>query len=435
MSEVNNSYNIEQIIKENERLRKAVSELSILNEISTAISSTLSLDKIINLIVWKCIKHLKVEQAAVMLLDESKSDKPFQTMIREADSQTKSFLPLRLDSQITGWILKNRKSLLVNDIRADERFRWSFIKSMPIKSFLSVPLISKGSIIGIITLFNKKGDSEFTDNDQRLLSIIATQSTQTIENARLLEEEKELLHLQKELQMAAEIQKNILPMKIPQIDGYEIAAINIPAKEVGGDYYDFLLLNNKELIFCLGDITGKGIPAAMLMSNLQATFRSQAQIQQTLKEVISSSNTLLHKSTESDKFATFFSGVLNFEKHSLTYCNAGHDNPIHITQNGYIGRLSEGGVILGFMDDVPYDEEKLLLQKGDKIIVYTDGITETMNSDEELFGEERLIKLVSDSRDLSAKQLLEKIVDETEKFAEGESQYDDKTLLIIQREK
>ena len=370
-----------------------------------------------------------------MLLDESKSDKPFQTMIREADSQTKSFLPLRLDSQITGWILKNRKSLLVNDIRADERFRWSFIKSMPIKSFLSVPLISKGSIIGIITLFNKKGDSEFTDNDQRLLSIIATQSTQTIENARLLEEEKELLHLQKELQMAAEIQKNILPMKIPQIDGYEIAAINIPAKEVGGDYYDFLLLNNKELIFCLGDITGKGIPAAMLMSNLQATFRSQAQIQQTLKEVISSSNTLLHKSTESDKFATFFSGVLNFEKHSLTYCNAGHDNPIHITQNGYIGRLSEGGVILGFMDDVPYDEEKLLLQKGDKIIVYTDGITETMNSDEELFGEERLIKLVSDSRDLSAKQLLEKIVDETEKFAEGESQYDDKTLLIIQREK
>jgi len=425
--------NIKRVIDENERLKKAVSELSILNEISTAISSTLSLEKIIDLIVWKCIKHLKVEQAAVMLLDESKSDKPFQTMIRKADSQIKSLTPLRLDAQISGWIIKNRKPVIVNDINTDSRFHRTFSKSVQIKSFLSVPLLSKGSIIGIITIFNKKGNGGFTHDDERLLSIIAAQSTQVIENARLLEEEKRYLQIQKELAMAAEIQKNILPKEIPEIQNYEIAAVNIPAKEVGGDYYDLLLTGNRELIFCLGDITGKGIPAALLMSNLQATFRGQAQIHSTLREVISAANTLLHKSTEPDKFATFFSGILNYENNILTYCNAGHDNPILISQNGKISRLNKGGIILGFLDNVIYEVENLPIKAGDKLIVYSDGITETMNPGEELYGEERLIELISSQRNLTANMLLQKIVDETGKFSGGASQHDDKTLLIIQR--
>ena len=423
------------LIEENKRLRKAIEELSVLNEIATAISSTLSLTEIIDLIVWKCIKHLNVEQAAVMLLDENRPDDKLQTMIRKADTKTDGFVPLRLDSQITGWILKNRKPLLVKKVSSDKRFNNLLLKTSEIKSFLSVPMLSKGGIIGIITVFNKKDDGEFTEEDQKLLSIIAAQSTQTIVNARLLEEEKKLLQLRQELKTAAEIQKNILPQKIPKVHGYEISAVNIPAKEVGGDYYDFVLRNECELIFCLGDITGKGIPAAMLMANLQATFRSQAQIHKSLSDIIFSSNTLLHKSTEVDKYATLFAGIVDYKNHTLTYCNAGHNNPVKISAQGEIIKLSKGGIILGFMDAFPFDEETLQLDAGDLIVVYSDGITETMNEKGEEYGEERLMELLIDNFELSPSELISKIIGETEKHAMSEPQSDDKTLLILRRVK
>ncbi len=423
------------LLEENKRLKKAVEELSVLNEIATAISSTLGLNEIIDLIVWKCIKHLNVEQAAVMLLSDNKPEDKFQTMIRKADKKSESFVPFRLDSQITGWILKNRKPLLVNEFGSDSRFNNSLLQVHGIKSFLSVPLISKGEIIGIITVFNKKNNSVFTEEDQKLLSIIAAQSTQTIVNARLLEEEKKLLQLEQELKTAAAIQKNILPKVIPNIPGYEIAATNIPAKEVGGDYYDFILRNDDKLIFCLGDITGKGIPAAMLMANLQATFRSQSQIHSGLSQIVCSSNTLLHKSTEVDKYATLFTGILDYGNHILTYCNAGHNDAIKLSGKGYMEKLTKGGIIIGFMEDVSYEEDSVKLEPGDTIVVYSDGITETMNEQEEEFGEERFEKLLTGNSTVSAEELLRKIISETERFAGNQPQSDDKTLLIIRRVK
>ncbi len=430
MNPVNNTF--EEVIEENKRLKKAVAELSILNEIATAISSSFSLEEIINLIVWKCIKHLNVEEAAVMLLDEKTPDNPFQTMIRKADSKVKTSIPLRLDTQITGWLLKNRKPLIVNDISGDGRFKYSNSGATNLKSFLSVPMLLKGSIIGIITVFNKKGNLNFNEEDQRLLSIIAAQSAQTIENARLLEEEKSLLQIRKELQMAAEIQKKILPKEIPKISGYDIAAINIPAREVGGDYYDFIRVNGK-IVFCLGDITGKGIPAALLMANLQATFRSQAQINDSIKEIVCSSNKLLTKSTEADKFATLFAGMLDLKSGILTYCNAGHDDPYFLMATGEIKRLSKGGIILGFMDTAVYEEEKTEMRPGDMLVVFSDGITETMNKNEELFGEHNLKSTIMNNRDLTADKLIRKIISETENFSGGEAQSDDKTLLIVRR--
>ena len=416
------------------RLRKSLEELSVLNEIATAISSTLELNEIIDLIVWKCIKHLDTEQAAVMLLDEKTPDKPLQTMIRKADKQTNGFIPFRLNSQITGWILKNKKPLLVNDIRTDEKFKWSLSDSSMIKSVLSVPLLHKGEVIGIISAFNKKNENNFTEEDKRLLSIIAAQSSQTIVNARLLEEEKKLLQLEQELKTAAEIQVNILPKEIPEIPGYDIAAINIPAREVGGDYYDFILKDDR-IVFCLGDITGKGIPAALLMANLQATFRSQVKIHSTVKDITTSCNTLLKNSTEIDKYATFFAGILDYKNHKITYCNAGHNEPVKVSVNGETVRLSKGGIVLGIMNGIMYEEDTLQIETGDILVVYTDGITETMNSQGAEFGENRLLRIIVDYRNLTAAGLLEKIIKETETFSGQEPQSDDKTLLIIRRVK
>ena len=170
---------------ENRRLKSAVEELSIINDISTAINSTLSLDKIIELIVQKCIKHLKVEQGTVTLLESGGSENQFRTIMRKAD-QTTGYMPLHLDTQITGWMLVNKKPLVIDDLESDERFR-TFESDGPLfRTLLSVPLILKGRIIGSINVFNKRGGEQFSEADKRLLSIIATQSAQVIETRTYL---------------------------------------------------------------------------------------------------------------------------------------------------------------------------------------------------------------------------------------------------------
>ena len=249
--------------EENQKLKTAVEELAILNDIATAITSTQSLEKIIEQIVQRCIKHLRVEQGVVMLFDEQDIEKPFQTMIREQDSSS-NILPYRFDSQITGWMLKNKSPLLINNLMTDSRFKFADETNLPVKTLLSVPMSVKGRMTGLLTLFNKKSESGFSSDDQRLLSIIAAQSAHVIEHARLLQKEQELLRMEEEYKMAKEIQLNILPKKIPSIEGYDIFAINIPAREVGGDYYDFIKLPGNRIAFCLGDITGKGLRGTQL---------------------------------------------------------------------------------------------------------------------------------------------------------------------------
>jgi len=231
----------------------------------------------LNLITQKCVKNLNVEQTAVLLLEDQDEKSAFKTKVRRVDSLA-STAPFRFDTQLTGWMLKNRKPLLVNDFTTDDRFR-SFSKELiPIRSMLSVPLMSKGRMIGQLTVFNKKLSEGFSMNDQRLLTIIAAQSAQVIENARLLEEEQALLKMKEELNLAYRIQTKLLPKSDPQINGYDICGKSIPAKIVGGDYFDFLPMDEQRLVICLGDVSGKGIPAAMIMSNLQATVRAQTAI-------------------------------------------------------------------------------------------------------------------------------------------------------------
>ena len=277
------------LVAENQKLKLAVEELSILNDVATAITSTQSLEKVIALMVQRCIKHLKVEQGAVMILDEQDSSKPFQTMIRKQDSALE-ILPYRFDSQLTGWMLKNKSPLMVNDLKNDKRFNFSGEMDLPVKTILSVPMSLKGRMIGLLTVFNKKSETGFSADDQRLLSKIAAQSAHVLENARLNQKEQDLIKMEEEFRMAKEIQLNILPKEIPTIDRYDIHAVNISAREVGGDYYDFIKLPGEKLAFCLGDITGKGLPAAMLMANLQATLRGQAFTQNSVKDSIKNAN-------------------------------------------------------------------------------------------------------------------------------------------------
>lgn len=421
------------LAEENKRLRVAIEELSVLNDIATAIASTQSLTEVVNLIIQKCVKHLKVEQGAVMLLDEQDPSKPLHTIVRKQDSQA-NVLPYRLNNQLVGWMIKNKTALLINELARDHRFRDIGDLELSIRSLLSVPLILKGRMIGLIAVFNKKEDAMFSADDLRLLSIIATQSAQVIENARLYQEEQALLKLQEEMRMAREIQINLLPTTPPKIPGYDIAARTIPAKEVGGDYFDFLQLNDHLLAFGVGDVSGKGMPAALLMANLQATLRGQVAAGVSCHICIEKSNTLLFHGTDSTKFATLFFGILDSKTNELFYCNAGHDFPFLFRTNKTVDRLKTGGVVLGFVPHFSYNEDRIAINLGDVLLLNSDGITEAMNQREEEFGEQRLMKIMQANLNRSAEQMIQSIIKEVLEYSKGVPQLDDMTLLVMKRQ-
>lgn len=416
---------------ENRRLRAAVEELSILNDIATTISSAHTLEQIIDLIVQKCIKHLRVEQGAVMLLDSKEAKSEFKTMVRKANS-SHEVLPFRLDAQLAGWMITHKEPLLINELGKDDRFTLGKGEDMPYRSLLSVPLCLKGRIVGAINVFNKRADEGFTEADKRLLTIIATQSAQVIENARLSEEELALQLMQEEMRLAYKIQMDLLP-KNPAVQGYDIAGKSIPAKTVGGDYFDFLETGPNCLCICLGDVSGKGMPAALLMSNLQATLRGQAMQDCIPDNCIKKSNMLLYRSTTTDKFATLFYGMLDTAEHRLCYCNAGHNWPFLLKANGETLRLDVGGPVLGIIEEFDYGGDSVQLDPGDLLVIFSDGITEAIDEKEAMFDEKNLEEVIRRNIAKSSVEIIDDIIKSVEEHAGSTAQTDDMTIVVLKR--
>lgn len=422
---------IKRLEAENARLRLAVGELSILNEISTAVSSTLSLETTVDLIVQKCVKHLKVQQGAVLLFDKPEEGAALKTMVRKVD-QDAGAIPMRLGDQITGWMLRHQKPLVVNDFETETRFRAPSERG-GIQSLLCVPMKLKGRLIGVVNVFNKTGGAAFTVDDQRLLSIIATQSAQVLENARLMEERKALEILQEELRLAREIQRNLLPKEAPGVDGYGLAGHSEPAKRVGGDYFDYLDLGNQRLGLCVADVSGKGITAALLMSNVQATIRGQARLAPDAGACMSHSNEMLYASTDSNKFVTMFYGVLDTANHRLEFCNAGHNPPIMLSDGGESTLLETGGPVLGVMPGFPYEWNEVEFRPGWTLLVYSDGFSEALNRRLEEFGDDRLRKSAEDHASLRPDDLVKTLLAEVSEFCGDAPQADDMTMMAIRR--
>jgi len=416
---------------ENERLKRGIQELSILNEVATTISSTMDVDQIIEIVVHRCIKHFHAEQANISLISKDELSNPLQTMVRQFDSES-GRIPFRLDQQITGWILTKNKPLMINDVNEDAQFKF-LLEGSPYSSLLSVPMSNKGQLIGVLTVFNKAGGEFFSHSDERLLSIIASGSSQVIVNARLLEDEKQLLAVKEELNIAGQIQKKLLPDILPNIPAYQVAAHNIPAKEVGGDFYDVIPIDNDKFLICLGDVSGKGMPAALLVANLQATIHSLLLDHKDPADLVEQTNRLIFSSTTSDKFITFFLGILDTKNQEFLYCNAGHDNPCVLTTNGTYTELSIGGLLLGFLPQFDYIKDTYTFHDGEIIAIYTDGVTEAMNKQEEEYGLDRLQQNIQTHHEKSAQEMLDIILKDIETHVAGEPQMDDITLLILKK--
>jgi sigma-B regulation protein RsbU (phosphoserine phosphatase) len=422
---------LKQLQTENERLRGAVNELSIVNQVAVAVASTSTLDEIIDLVVKECVKHLHVEQGAVMLLDAKKESAPLKTMVRLANTDYEG-VDFHLSDQISGWMMKNQSSLVVNDLASDRRFRTSQANST-VRSLLCAPLKAKGRLIGVLSVFNKRRGEQFSKEDERLLTIIAAQSAQVVEHARLYEEEHQLRLVEQELDTARSIQQGLLPVAAPSIPGYDIAGLSLAARQVGGDYFDFISMEGGLTGLCVADVSGKGVTAALLMAVVQATIRGQSLIDASMSDRLAVSNRLIHQSTPADKFVTMFYSALDAENHRLHYSNAGHNPPFLISQSGEMRLLESGGPVLGVLPDFSFEESTVDLAVGDLLLIYTDGFSEAMNAGLEEYGEERLLEATRRVADQSAQRILEVLCDEVNAFCGDEPQFDDMTIMAVRR--
>jgi phosphoserine phosphatase RsbU/P len=417
--------------EENERLKRAVEELSILNDLARAIGASLNSQEIIQTIVRRSIRALNAEQGVITLVEEQ-GNGSMRTLVRTMVSSSEQE-QYHFSQTFLGWMQINKKPLVINDPHNDERFRgvqWD----ESVHSLLSVPMMMKSELRGVITIYNKKEKKSFSDNDQRLLAIIATQSAQVVENARLNEREQTLMRMQEEVRLAAKIQMELLPDSAPKFQGYTIAGRTMPAQVVGGDYFDFIPVDEHRIAVCLGDVTGKGLPASLLMANLQATLRSQTLNVESPKICLERSNRLLFQSTSPEKFATVFYAILDSQKNILFSSNAGQDHPFLFSTDKKIQRLKAGGIPLGMLGDFTYEEESTLLEPGDTLVIYSDGVTEAMNKNGELFGEERLASVLADSRRDAPEAIVERIVAAIKEYAGTTPQSDDVTIVVVKRQ-
>ncbi|HPN34013.1 MAG TPA: PP2C family protein-serine/threonine phosphatase [bacterium] len=418
-----------QLQEENRKLRRAVDELVILNELALDIGAKLDLQEILRLVVKRSIKAVHAEQGTITLVKRQQQDLQ-QTLVRTQQS-TDHGQPFHLNQALLGWMQLNKRPLVVRDPHHDSRFH-GIVWDQNIHSLMCVPLLIKSTLIGILAVINKK-DGEFSDEDTRLLTIVASQSAQIIENVRLYEEEKDLLQIKEQLRLASQIQSSLLPKQAPSIPGYDIAGYSKPAQVVGGDYFDFICVGPGRLALCVGDISGKGLPAAMLMANLQATIRGQCAVDPSPGVCLGRANALLHQSTDPQKYATLFYCILDFQNHQLTYSNAGHNWPYLIRRNGANSLLKAGGVALSFLPNAEYEQESVVLSPGDLCVLYSDGLTEAMNANDEEYGEKRLLACIQQNGELAAGQLINKLIESAENHAKNCPQWDDMTLVVIKR--
>jgi sigma-B regulation protein RsbU (phosphoserine phosphatase) len=295
-------------------------------------------------------------------------------------------------------------------------------------------LLEKDYSFILIEKESRTGVVEFDDTDEILLGAFARQLQSAIENEHLHKEALETENIKKELSVASEIQKKIIPESLPEIEGYNIAGTNIPSKEVGGDYYDCLKLNDGRYALIMADVAGKGVPASLLVSTLNASLNAYLDLQVPLEQLATKINSIIYNSSPSNKFITFFISILNPATGELDVVNAGHNPSLLLRKNKTLVKIEAGGVAFGMFDmGLPFAGEQLVMEKGDRLLLFTDGIPEAMNHEEEEYSDERLEEFFCNNLPESAEKFISNLVKDVRKHTGSTPQSDDITALYLIR--
>jgi phosphoserine phosphatase RsbU/P len=303
-----------------------------------------------------------------------------------------------------------------------------------VRSVLAVPLsVDERNVFGLIYADSPTYEATFSEEHLNILTTLASVASIRVENAALLEERIERERMELELELATEIQQRLQPASPPVVDGYEFQGISFSCYEIGGDYYDFIPRDDGKMLIALGDVSGKGTAAALLMSSLHAAIHAQVSAKSSLAGAVASVNHYLAENTPSNRFVTLFATELDPQTGKLRYINAGHNPPLVGRSDGRIEQLSSGGFPLGILAGAEFEEGETLLGPGECLVIYSDGVSEANNPQNEEFGMERLTDVVRKNITASAAGIRDRVESALSAFTKTAPANDDITLVIVKR--
>ena len=408
--------------------------LALLYQLSQTFNSSLDLDEVLNRVMDEVITATHAERGFVMLIEPD--DKLSFRVARGMDQTSIEAPQFQVSRSVVERVAQQGEPIITSDAQTDERFNIrQSVMYLGLRSILCVPLNLKERLIGVIYVDNRLQAGIFSQADLKLLSAIASSAAVAIENARLYQLAVEKGRLEQELSMARRVQVSLLPRQMPQIPGWEFIARWKPARQVGGDYYDFIETENKQLGLVIADVTDKGMPAALFMAFTRSIIRANLDHTPSPDAGITRANRLICQESDNSLFVTMFYGQLNLQTGELTYVNAGHNPPIHVAPSQSIPTawLTRTGIPLGVEEDSTYTQESVQLKPGEFIVLYTDGVTEAMDADDNLFGEDRLKGVLLENRDRPAPEIAAALEQAIDQFTGPIAPHDDITIVIARR--
>jgi len=409
----------DRIARTDFELKYRVWELQSVYDVGLSIAGTLDLESLADEILVKSISLLNARNGTLV--------------VRTATSEAGSVLVKSFGAPLAG--------AEVLDAIPESTLRWSrgevrpgFLAAAPAETLLCAPIVADGRPLGLIVVADKEnragGVDDFTAGDERLLSLFGNQAAIALENARLHREAVEKERMEREIELAASIQKAILPASLPAVPGMVLAGGNRPTRQVGGDYFDVFPLSDGRTAFCVADVAGKGVPAALLVSTVHAGLRILFDTGLAdLPEVVGRLQRHLLGFSATRKFVTLFLALFDPLARKVRYVNAGHNPGVRLA-SGDASLLPSGGPPIGILPHAEFREASVPFLPGDTLVLYTDGITEAVNTSDEEFGMDRLVALVRESDGVSPAMVSGRIFEAVKDFTRGVAQYDDQTVLV-----
>jgi phosphoserine phosphatase RsbU/P len=415
---------------EPESFRLNVDHLRALVEASKILNSTLDLDQLLEIILEVATKTLQADRATLYLLDKPSGE----LRARISQGLEARILRVRIGEGLAGKVAESGETIRIEDAYQDPRFfqKIDTLSGYHTRSILSMAIRNRSEeTIGVIQLLNKI-DGVFNEEDEIFLKALTIHIAIALENAKLHLEVLIQQRIRTELELARQIQQNLLRPPPERWNRYRMAARANTCYAVGGDFYDFLHVSDSTLWAVIADVSGKGISSALVMSTLQATLRALLVGMHSFERLLERLNGMVREFTGGHKYLTLFLALLDAESHKMHYINAGHNPPVIVRADGSHELLEVGGTVLGLLPDVRYNRAQTDLHAGDVLVLYTDGIAEASDPAERMFGVEGIVGCVGAGRpETSPSAIVERIMSEVRRFSAGVPQADDETLIVI----
>lgn len=410
------------------QLRQRVNELTALYNVSTILSDARDLQSVLERAVRVVCEVMDAKAASIRLIDFEKDELVIKAVHNLSPTYQRKG-PVRLSTSGIDHVALSPKGYeYVRDMKLDPRVRYPQESEREgIVSMLSVGMRYKGKPIGVLRVYTEKEQS-FSQLRIDLMKAVASQAAAVIENARLLEETREAERLEKQVEMAADVQKRMIPSRPPPFPYADVSAVYVPCYELGGDFYDFIALGDEDLGMAVADVSGKGVAASLIMAAVRAALRAQTDNVYYLYEVVRRINTMLCRDTLPTEFVTLFYGVLNGPTRRFTYCNAGHP-PALVLRKGEIIELGSDDMVLGVDDTQEYRQHIFEFESGDLMLIYTDGLPDAMNFDRETFGRQRLLEAFRQGG-ATAEDVTQNILWQVRRFVGMAKRNDDITMIV-----